>query len=113
MDLKKPVGRISDSSSSRSAPARSSRCRITRDQEGHHEVDALVGALCREDRRDQQFEGIVVDEGAQVLGRSRIGLREAIGDLAGTGERTPSATAANAPVARDSRHSRMVATSRR
>ena len=65
------------------------RCGITLEQQRHHDVDPLVGALGREDGRDEQLEGVVVDQRAQLGRCARICRGEPIGDLAGPRRRRP------------------------
>ena len=84
-DRKKPVERISSSTSSWSASARSAGVGIPREQRGRHHVDALVGALRRQDRRDQQLVRVRVLQRAVRVG---IELRERFHDGARARPRT-------------------------
>ena len=75
-DRKKPVERTSSSSSSGSAAARSAGVGYLREQRGRHHVHPLVGALRRQDRRDEQLVRVRVIEravrvGIQLAQRSR------------------------------------------
>ena len=68
MARKKPVERISASSSVGYRARRVDGVGIPAEELGGHHVDPRVGALGREDGRDQQLIGVGVDQGADRLG---------------------------------------------
>ena len=85
-ERKKPVDWIDLSTSSGSATARSAGVGIPGEQRGRHHVHALVGALRRQDRRDEQLVRVRVVQRAVRVG---IELREQLDDGARARLRTP------------------------
>ena len=76
-DRKNPVEWTSSSSSSGSAAAEVGRRRVPGEHVRRHLVHHLVGALGRQDRRDEQLERVVVHERAQVARACRGTRRRA------------------------------------